>query len=231
MNSQFDVDVCLQQFSGSAPLFPLPSAVLFPNLVLPLQVFEPRYCEMTADVLARDRLLALALLRPGDDASYHTKGAAIYPVVSLGQIVAHQRLDDGRYHILVRGVCRARLTRETPTPHAYRVGLLEPLKDVYPSQPEACWQQLQAAVHAAFDLRFPQLSGNAPLQRAVREELSLGVLCDLLCSSLPLSHAESAELLMEIDVRRRCLWLLQRMNLAPASSAGDRGFPPEFSVN
>src|SRR3546814_12656339 len=36
-------------------IFPLPGAVLFPGLHLPLHIFEPRYRAMVQEVLARDR--------------------------------------------------------------------------------------------------------------------------------------------------------------------------------
>ena len=62
MSAPFDADVCLKQFTGYAPMFPLPNGVLFPHLVLPLHIFEDRYREMTADTLAGDRMLALAML-------------------------------------------------------------------------------------------------------------------------------------------------------------------------
>ncbi len=226
MSAPFDADVCLKRFTGHAPLFPLPSGVLYPQLVLPLHIFEERYREMTADALAGDRLIAMALLRPGAEATDTTKSAPIYPVVSLGQIVMDERLGDGCYDIIVRGICRARVIGESCTEHAYRVGRLEPLKDVYPSQPPACWNRCRAALLAAFGRRFPQLGENEEVQRSVRDDLSLGVLCDLLCSSLSLLPAESAEMLMETDVRRRCTWLLRRMSVL-----SEPGFPPEFSVN
>ncbi|MGD9856932.1 MAG: LON peptidase substrate-binding domain-containing protein [Planctomycetaceae bacterium] len=231
MSLPFDVDVCLKQFTGSAPLFPLPNGVLFPQLVLPLHVFEERYREMTAAALAGERMIAMALLRPGAAAMYETKAAPIYSTVTLGQIVMHERLDDGRYNIVLRGLCRARLLEEPFTNHAYRIGRLEPLKDVYPSQPSACWETCREALLAAFRCRFPQLNGSGDLQRAVREDLSLGVLCDLLCSSLPLTPLESAEALLETDVRRRCAWVLQRLRNGPVATPGKATYPPEFSAN
>ena len=57
-------DPVLQQFSGQAPLFPLPNVVLFPHAVLPLHIFEPRYRQMTADALEGERLIAMSLLAP-----------------------------------------------------------------------------------------------------------------------------------------------------------------------
>ena len=55
----------LSKCAGMARLFPLPNMVLFPHVVQPLHVFEPRYRQMTADALAGDRLIAVTLLQPG----------------------------------------------------------------------------------------------------------------------------------------------------------------------
>jgi Lon protease-like protein len=51
--------------SDLLPLFPLPNVVLFPNVFLPLHIFEPRYREMVTDAIASDRLIGMMLLRPG----------------------------------------------------------------------------------------------------------------------------------------------------------------------
>src|SRR4051812_1530562 len=92
-------------FSGPARLLPLPNLVLFPHVVQPLHVFEPRYRQMTADALAGDRLIALVLLRPGWEAEYEDR-PPVHPVACLGRIVADQQLPDGRYNLLVRGLAR-----------------------------------------------------------------------------------------------------------------------------
>ena len=93
------------------PLFPLPNVVLLPRAVLPLHVFEDRYRQMTADVLAGDRRMAMALLRPGWHADYGGR-PPLEPAVCLGTIVAHERLSDGRYNLLLRGDARGRIVRE-----------------------------------------------------------------------------------------------------------------------
>ena len=56
--------------SDLLPLFPLPNVVLFPNVFLPLHIFEPRYREMVADALESDRMIGMVLLRPGWDRDY-----------------------------------------------------------------------------------------------------------------------------------------------------------------
>jgi uncharacterized protein len=52
------------------PIFPLPNVVLFPNVFLPLHIFELRYRAMVTDALAGDRIIGMALLRPGFEVEY-----------------------------------------------------------------------------------------------------------------------------------------------------------------
>src|SRR5439155_15703175 len=93
----------LANFTGPARLFPLPNLVFFPQVMQPLHIFEPRYRALTADALAGDRLMALVLLQPDWEKDYDAK-PAICPVACLGKIVAEQRLEDGRYNLLLRGL-------------------------------------------------------------------------------------------------------------------------------
>ena len=52
------------------PIFPLPNVTFFPQTVLPLHVFEPRYVEMVANCLRGDKLMGVALLREGWQKDY-----------------------------------------------------------------------------------------------------------------------------------------------------------------
>jgi hypothetical protein len=97
--------------SDLLPLFPLPNVVLFPNVFLPLHIFEPRYRDMVADALATDRLIGMALLRPGWEPHYE----GTPPVFAMGcsGVITHvERLSDGRYDIVLRGVERFRILNE-----------------------------------------------------------------------------------------------------------------------
>ena len=93
------------------PLFPLPNVVLFPRALLPLHVFEERYRRMIADVLAGDQRLAMAMLRPGWGDEDRDR-PPIESVVCVGTVVAHDRLADGRYNLLLRGDERSHICRE-----------------------------------------------------------------------------------------------------------------------
>jgi Lon protease-like protein len=93
------------------PLFPLPKVVLLPRAVLPLHIFEERYKQMTADAIEGDRLIAMALLKPGWEMKYYQQ-AEIETVVCVGRILSHERLADGKYNFLLQGERRARIVRE-----------------------------------------------------------------------------------------------------------------------
>ncbi len=108
-------------------LFPLPTAVLFPNVFLPLHIFEPRYREMVADALASDRLIGMVLLRPGWEPEYDGR-PAVYPVGCSGVITHVERLADGRFNIVLRGLDRFRILDEDQT-RAYRRAEVETLRE------------------------------------------------------------------------------------------------------
>jgi Lon protease-like protein len=113
--------------SDLLPLFPLPNVVLFPNVFLPLHIFEPRYRAMVSDALESDRLIGMALLRPGWEHDYEGL-PPIYPIGCTGVITHVERLNDGRYNIVLRGMERFRLLKED---HAlrYRRATVEPLTE------------------------------------------------------------------------------------------------------
>jgi Lon protease-like protein len=97
--------------SDLLPLFPLPSTVLFPNVFLPLRIFEPRYRDMIADALEGDRLIGMVLLKPGYEREYEAT-PPIYSVGCSGVITHVERLADGRYNIVLRGLERFRVLEE-----------------------------------------------------------------------------------------------------------------------
>ena len=109
------------------PIFPLPNVVLFPQVFLPLHIFEPRYREMVADALEGDRLIGMALLRPGWEADYEGR-PPVYPIGCAGVITHHDRLPDGRYHLVLRGLEKFRIIEEDHS-RAYRVATVESLHE------------------------------------------------------------------------------------------------------
>jgi len=113
--------------SDLLPLFPLPNVVLFPNVFLPLHIFEPRYREMTADAIASDRVIGMVLLRPGWDQDYEGR-PPVYRVGCSGVITHVERLPDGRYNIVLRGLDLFRILSEDHE-RAYRRASVDPVPD------------------------------------------------------------------------------------------------------
>jgi len=106
------------------PLFPS-DVVLFPGVVLPLHIFEPRYREMIADCRRRKKPFGVVLARPGSLPLLEEP----YPVGTMAEIRELDQLEDGRYILMAIGVQRFRILsqhRERP----YLSGLVELYEDV-----------------------------------------------------------------------------------------------------
>jgi uncharacterized protein len=226
----------LAKFCGTARLFPLPNLVLFPQVIQPLHIFEPRYRAMTEDALASDRLIAMVLLQPGWEPDY-AQAPAIYSVACLTRVVADQRLPDGRFNLLVRGLCRIRIDHEVPHAKAYRLARVDLLQDV-----EVASAATSRALRKRLGRLIPAwLSGQTAvldqLKKLVRSDLTLGALGDILTFALPLDVAVKQELLEELNVARRiehlvaCLEAKAPPKAAAAAETKDRKFPPDFSPN
>jgi Lon protease-like protein len=208
----------------SVRLFPLPNLVFFPGVMQPLHIFEPRYRQMTADALAGDRVIALVLPRSGWEKDYAGK-PALYPVACAGRIVADQKLADGRFNILLRGLSRVRIIEEVPQPKLYRVARVEALDEVAcpDAAEEAAWRQRLRA--QAPDWFQGPSDVRDRLLEVLNGDLGLGALCDLIAFALPLDAEFKQTLLEELDVTRRLDRLLRHLG------STRRPFPPEFSAN
>jgi Lon protease-like protein len=97
---------------GTIPIFPLPTVVLFPNVFLPLHIFEQRYRQMVADALSGDRIIGMTLLKAPAAADEGTP--PVYPVGCSGVITHVERLADGRFNLILRGVEKFQIVGEEP---------------------------------------------------------------------------------------------------------------------
>ena len=117
---------------ATIPLFPLPDVALLPNITLPLHIFEPRYRRMVADALDGDRLIGMVMLRPGYEAEYEGR-PPVYAIGGAGRIESAERLPDGRYVIVLRGITRFRIVREDDS-RPYRIAHVDAIPEVLPSE-------------------------------------------------------------------------------------------------
>lgn len=224
----------LSGFSGVAPLFPLPDFVLFPQVTQPLHIFEPRYREMISDVLAGDRLIALGTLKPNWDSLYETKTAPVFTDVCLGRVMLDREMDDGKYIIVIRGLCRARIRAEKLTTTPYRQVELELRYDKYSDAPEIQRANRRAELLESLVATLPNAEGNRETTEAALRDLPLGVLADLIASSLKIPTETMISLMAQshVDLRTDLLLdILREQKLAQREQGATRKFPPDFSAN
>jgi Lon protease-like protein len=226
---EFDSDT----FSGVARLFPLPNLVLYPHVMQPLHIFEERYREMVEDALAGDKLIAMAVLDPGWEDEYDSR-PPIAEHACLGKIVAHHRLSDGRYNLLLLGVQRVRIVRELAPKRSFRQARVELVEDCYDFDTGAERKRVQEELLSAFRKHLPcacQLPEQ--LEEMLSSHLPLGLLTDLAAYALPLETEVKQHLLAECRVSARAEILLSQVeNLVVAAAAKSRlKYPPTFSDN
>lgn len=216
---------------ASLPLFPLPTTVLFPNVFLPLHIFEPRYRQMTADALADDRFIALVLPTPGWEKDYG-HSPALHPVACLGRIVAEQELEDGRYNILLRGFARIRIEKELSSKKLYRIARSELLEDI-PLVDEDLTRYWRETLLEKAPGWFPNQGEVAEqFTKLLQGDLPLGALCDIITFALPLDAEFKQSLLEELRVAARLQVLHDFLEgTKAAQEQSDRTFPPDFSMN
>ncbi|MBX3593659.1 LON peptidase substrate-binding domain-containing protein [Sphingomonas sp.] len=95
-------------------IFPLPGALLFPRMQLPLHIFEPRYRAMVSDALARDRRIGMVQPRGTGDRP------PLFTIGGVGRIAEVETLEDGRFNLVLEGLARFRILRELDVTTAFR---------------------------------------------------------------------------------------------------------------
>jgi Lon protease-like protein len=210
-------------------LFPLPNVILFPGAVLPLHIFEERYKTMTADALAGDRLIAMALLRPGWEKDYHLR-PAIEPIVCIGTIARWEQLEDGTYNFLLHGKTRARILGEKDS-SPYRVAHLEPLREN--PAPE---DQLADMRRKLMDMFASEPLASQPLteqlNKIINSSMPTGVVADLIAFHALNAIALKQSLLAETDVAKRVARVISALAAAlPVMEVASRGISASGNYN
>jgi Lon protease-like protein len=90
------------------PVMPLPGALLFPNALLPLHIFEPRYQQMLEHALREHRMFSVALIKP--QRSQWKTTDDFFHVAGVGLIRACVGRSDGTSNLILQGLRRARFT-------------------------------------------------------------------------------------------------------------------------
>ena len=193
-------------------IFPLPGAILFPGLALPLHIFEPRYRAMTSDALARDRRIAMIQPQRGGE------GAPLFEIGCVGRIGQVEALEDGRYNLVLEGETRFRVLRELEVSTPFRQVEGEPIidEDV---------EVLAAIERAAFEQEarlFADAQGYSVAWESVTR-LDDRTLINGVSQIAPFDFAARQALLEAPDLSARCELLIQLMQFFALRDDDDGG--------
>lgn len=174
----------------------LPNAVLFPGILMPMYIFEPRYRRMLAEALQGPRMFAVGLA----DAQ-----GGPHPVAGLGLIRNSVQRADGTSDVMVQGLERVRiaeLTEDDPT-RGYPVARVEVLDSrgetaAQARRPVMTWVRKWARARARSGQRVPK-----PLLRSLAELQDGGMLADVVGHLFIENPRQKQLVLQELDVRDR----------------------------
>jgi Lon protease-like protein len=205
---------------STLPLFPLPNVVLFPNVFLPLHIFEPRYRQMVTDALSGERMIGMVLLQPGHEADYEGT-PPVYDVGCAGLITHVERLADGRFNLVLRGLERFRIVGEEPpnTMMLYRRALVAPLAEVSASEAAP---QLKDARQKLEVMLAPLFSGTLAA-RGLPQQMPDDELINALAQYLELEPIEKQALLERDGALARCQSLVELLEMKALMEKGRGG--------
>ena len=220
-------------FLGQVRLFPLPDLVLFPHVVQPLRIFEPRYVALLEDATRGDQLITMALLQPGWEADYEGQ-PRIHHTVCVGRVISQSQQTDGCYNLLLAGIARGRIQRELETSRPYRQAEIELLPDqeVDPSDgASSSWRERLLQVF--YELNPEGVNAEPTVKQLLKDQVPLGMLTDVIAYAAPLRLTDKQTLLGEPSVVRRVELLIGWLEelICPTSRRDTSSFPPDFSDN
>ena len=196
------------------PIFPLPNVVLFPNVFLPLHIFESRYRAMVRDALASDRIIGMVLLRPGFEADYAGR-PPVYPIGCAGLITHSEPLPDGRFNIVLRGLEKFRMTHEEGG-QPYRLAHVDALSETVTDEEKSVMHHHRR--------RLESLLASAMEHRGTDPKLSPNVsdddLVNALAQYLALEPIERQALLECNGVLSRCGALIELLEMRSMMAPG-----------
>ena len=180
-------------------VLPLRDTVTFPDMLIPLNIGQPRTVELINDVLRGERTLAMvASRRP--EAEIPTPDD-LYDVGVLGTVARMIRVPDGTLRVLIQGSQRIRTARWVKT-EPYLVAEIAELPDVVDATPEV------TALMRNVEQTFTEIIEQVPylpeeLQVMVANVDDPSALANLIAGALRLPAEEKQALLEQVDVAKR----------------------------
>jgi Lon protease-like protein len=202
------------------PVFPLSGVLMLPHSQLPLNIFEPRYLNMFDDAMANHRVIGMIQTVPGGDRTR----PELVKVGCLGRINRFSETSDGRYEIILTGLCRFHIAEELSVLTPYRQVRAEYLSyedDFLPLEDRADFDRPKflAVLKGFLDHQGLEIDWDGA-EAAPSEPLVTS-----LAAALPFSPAERQALLEAFSPADRREVLMALMQINAAEPRGDDDAP------
>ena len=203
------------ELPAAVPVMPLPGVLLFPNALLPLHIFEPRFREMLARALDDNRMLCVALVKP--ERQQWRTSADFFSVSTVGLIRACIGRSDGTSDLILQGIRRVKFSdfeQEAPFP----IARIKPLKTR--AKPTVETDALATKV-VEFYTRLKSSERALPekIDRYLGEMSDPEMLADLIASTFVSGATRRQQLLEELDLNNRLRLLIQYLREENGSGA------------
>jgi Lon protease-like protein len=189
------------------PVMTLPNLPFFPQALLPLHIFEPRYRHMLRDVLASNRIFAVACLDSGAAAAEHSFEPP-HRVACIGLVRACQKNENGTSNLLLQGLCRVSIVDilgDEPY-RRIRIKALTSEPGAAPGENAKLRLELSRLIKLKLRLTPGGAEGMTDLLKTVEDpEIFADIAAFNLCDNTPVKQ----KLLETLDVNRRLVLLLQ----------------------
>lgn len=206
-------DLALVPLSERVRIFPLSEVVLFPDTLLSLHVFEPRYRQLLADSLDDDRVIGMVLVKDPNAEPV----PSVYGVGCAGSIVEHKPFADGRSLVVLKGTVKFRIRREVESGKAYRLVEAQALYEGPPPMEQVRgWRD---ELHECVRNLVRAASGEEESVKRLFDEVDLLSMTNSLSANLPLDVLEKQSLLEcpTMEERERRLTEFLRFKTVEAS--------------
>ena len=216
------------------PLFPLPTAVFYPNTSLPLHIFEPRYRTMVADTLKGEGKIGMILLKPGWESDYQGT-PEIMATGCVGKIERHSKLPEGKYNILLSGLYRFRILNEIGG-KIYRQAEVAFLKEINDQDLTTKTSPIKEQLIRVMQLYLKNLPDETKVEQTLDLEScrKLAEFVDKLTHQFDLPPNKMQEFLEQQDVQKRAnslYSLIEFKNQLIQISKNMKGKKIDFSMN
>ena len=199
------------------PVFPLSNFIIFPETMVPLNIFEPRYIQMIDDCMKSDRIIGM--IQPKNSSG---KIPELYNIGCASKITSFNETNDGRYLVVINGISRFKIVKEINSEKLYRkfdVSFTEYNEDTNTNPTEIKFSDLELIFK---NLKSLFKTRGYSVNWKELEQQSLDQTINTLSMASPFSLEEKQVLLESVDLKTRKQKLEEILNTYLVDSFGNK---------